>query len=72
MNYHFYVVEPTLESKCVYCQDYNVQLCSSKWHQKDVSSVTVLTDLENKSTGRSNRKREYAAWTKFDCSNEKR
>ena len=49
MNCHFYVVEPTLESKCVYCQDYNVRLCSSKWHQKDVSSVTVLTDLENKS-----------------------
>ena len=23
-------------------------------------------------TGRSNRKREYAAWTQFDCSNEKR
>ena len=49
MNRHLYVVEPTLESKCVYCQDYNVRLCSSKWHQKDVSSVIFPTDLENKS-----------------------
>ena len=53
LNFHFYVVEATLENKCMYFQDY-----SSKGRRKDVSSIAVLTDhgseLLGRSTGKEN------------------
>ena len=56
----------------MYFQDYNyaVPKCTEKMYQ---ASVAVLTDLENElNKSKSNRKREYAARTQFDCSNEER
>ena len=71
LNYHSYVAEATLENRCVRFQDYHyiVQKGAEKMYRVLPSSDT---NLENELTGRSNRKREYAARTQFDCSNEKR
>ena len=72
LNCHFYVVEAILENKCMYFQDYDyaVPKCTEKMYQ---ASLAVLTDLENElNRSKSNRKREYAARTQFDCSNEER
>ena len=70
LNYH-YVVEATLENKRMRFQDYHyvVRKGAEKMYRVLPSSDT---NLENELTGRSNRKREYAAPTQFDCSNEKR
>ena len=71
LNYYSYVVEATLENRCMHFQDYHyiVRKSAEKMYRVLPSSDT---NLENELTGRSNRKREYAARTQFDCSNEKR
>ena len=69
LNCHVYVVEATLENKCMCFQDYDyiVQRAPNRCINR-----RLLTDLENESNRSSNRKREYAARTQFDCSNEER
>ena len=63
LNCHFYVVEATLENN----YDYIVRRAPNRCiHRR------LLTDLENELNRSSNRKREYAARTQFDCSNEER
>ena len=61
---------PPLESKRMYFQDYDyaVRSGAEKMYQALPSSPTSKILKSN----RSNRKREYAARTQFDCSNEKR
>ena len=71
LNYHSYVVEATSENRCMRFQDYHYIVRKGA---KKVYRVLPSSDinLENELTGRSNGKREYAARTQFDCSNEKR
>ena len=61
---------PPLENKRMYFQnyDYAVRREAEKMYQALPSSPTskILKSI------RSNRKREYAAQTQFDCSNERR
>ena len=66
LNYYSYVVEATLENRCMHFQDYHyiVRKGAEKMYRVLPSSDT---NLENELTGRSNRKREYAARTQFDC-----
>ena len=61
---------PPLESKRMYFQnyDYAVRRGVEKMYQALPSSPTSKILKSN----RGNRKREYAARTQFDCSNEKR